>query len=88
MLVLIAQRRLLPGVVGIWAFILLVLFLAGVVETAIQLFGPADVNGNCNTYVLSNQPTPAGPTLEMLAWMQQRNICKWHQTSDSHGDKG
>jgi hypothetical protein len=46
MLVLIWQRRLLPGVVMLGSFILLVLFITGVIETAIQLFGPA---GNINT---------------------------------------
>ena len=56
MLVLIWQRRLLPGVVMLGSFILLVLFITGVIETAIQLFGPAgNINGNCQTYVYGNK---------------------------------
>ena len=37
MLALIFQRRLLPGVVMLGSFILLVLYITGAVETAIQL---------------------------------------------------
>lgn len=75
MLVLIAQRRLLPGVVILGSFILLVLYITGLIETAIQLFGPeGDINGNCQTYVSSQEST--GLSINTLAWLQQQSICQ------------
>lgn len=69
-LVLIAQRRLLPGLVIFGASILLVLFITGLIETAIQVFGPsANVNGNCQTYI-TNEPSK-GLSVETLAWLEQ-----------------
>jgi hypothetical protein len=73
-LVLIAQRRLLPGVVLLFSFILLVLFLAGAIGTGIQLFGGRNVNNQCNAFV--NNQKQAGPTGNTLAWLQQQNICE------------
>jgi len=73
-LVLIYQRRLLPSIVMIGSFILLVLYITGIVETAIQLFGPAgNINGNCQTYIY-NQPSH-GLSLDTLAWLEQDSIC-------------
>ena len=72
-LVLIAQRRLLPGVMIIGSFILFVLFLTGLIATAIQLFGDGSVNDSCNRYVYDNESE--GPTLTTLAWLQQKSIC-------------
>ncbi|KAK4988654.1 hypothetical protein LTR66_007260 [Elasticomyces elasticus] len=75
MLVLISQRRLLPSVVLLWSFILLVLFITGLIETAIQLFGPqGNVNGNCQNYI-TNQPV-TGVSVSTLAWLQQNSICQ------------
>ena len=75
MLALIFQRRLLPGVVMLGSFILLVLYITGAVETAIQLFGPqGNLNSNCNAYVLiPNHPHDL--SVNTLAWLQQRSIC-------------
>jgi hypothetical protein len=73
MLVLIAQRRLLPGVMLLFSFILLVLFVTGIIGTAMQLFGGPNVNNQCNTYVGSMKQT--GPSVNTLAWLQQQNIC-------------
>jgi len=73
-IVLIAQRRLLPGFMILWSFILLVLYLTGLIETAIQLFGPGNVSNNCQTYVSDNAAT--GVSLNTLAWLQQNNICE------------
>ncbi len=57
------------------SFILLVLYLAGTIETSIQLFGSeGNVNGNCDRYVDNQKST--GPTLNTLAWLQQNNICE------------
>ena len=74
-LVLIAQRMLLPGIVILGSFILFVLFLTGLVETAIQMFGSSQtVNNLCNTYV-NGQPLN-GVSVPTLAWLEQKNICK------------
>ncbi|KAK8221959.1 hypothetical protein M8818_000126 [Zalaria obscura] len=74
MLILISQKRLEPGVVRLGSFILIVLFITGLIETAIQLFGPAgDVNGNCQRYV-TNQPS-TGVSIDTLAWLEQNGIC-------------
>ena len=74
-LVLIAQRTLLPGVVIIGSFILFVLWLTGLVQTSILLFGPSQsVNNLCNVYV--NGQTYTGVSVGTLAWLEQKNICK------------
>ncbi|KAH9817013.1 hypothetical protein Tdes44962_MAKER05591 [Teratosphaeria destructans] len=74
MLILIYQRRLLPGVVMLGSFILLVLYVTGLIETAIQLFGPdGDISGNCARYVTDHPQT--GLTLNTLAWLEQNSIC-------------
>lgn len=73
-IIYIAQRKLLPGVMMLFSFILLVLFLAGVIGTAIQLFAGPNINNQCNTYVFNTDPR--GPTMETLAFLQQRNICE------------
>jgi hypothetical protein len=75
-IILIVQRRLLPGIMMLASFILLVLFITGIIATAIQLFGPnANVNNQCQMYVDNNKSY--GPTLQTLAWLQQNNICKY-----------
>ena len=68
-----AQGRLQPGVMIIGSFILFVLFLTGVIATAIQLFGDGSVNDSCNRFVYDNESD--GPTITTLAWLQQKNIC-------------
>lgn len=80
MLVLIWQRRLLPGVVMLGSFILLVLYITGIIATAIQLFGPqGNINGNCQTYVFNNPQNRLD--LNTLAWLQQRSICQQWQAA-------
>ncbi|KAM3421897.1 hypothetical protein BST61_g2274 [Cercospora zeina] len=75
MLILIVQRRLLPGVLIIGAFILLVLYITGLIETAIQLFGPSgDINSKCGTYVTGRNPNDL--SVNTLAWLQQNSICQ------------
>lgn len=74
-MVLIAQRMLLPGIVIVGCFIFVVLNLTALIETSIQLFGPnGGVNGNCNLYVLSMPFT--GVSIDTLAYLEQKNICK------------
>ena len=77
MLGLIYQRRLLPGVVMLGSFVLLVLYITGVIETAIQLFGPVgDINSRCNTYVFSQRGDFKGTSIATLAWLQQNATCR------------
>jgi len=77
-LIMISQKRLLPGMMMLGAFILLALYLTGLIETAILLFGsPTNVSGNCQRWVNNNQSH--GATIETLAWLQQNNICScWY----------
>lgn len=73
-IVFIAQRRLLPGTMMLLSFILLVLFIAGIIGTALQLFSGPNINNQCNTYVFNDGSS--GPNVNTLAFLQQRNICK------------
>lgn len=73
-IVYIAQRKLLPNLMMMLSFILLVLFLAGIIGTAIQLFAGPNINNQCNTYVFNDDSS--GPNTNTLAYLQQRNICK------------
>ncbi|CRG85965.1 hypothetical protein PISL3812_02968 [Talaromyces islandicus] len=73
-LILAAQRFLLPGIIIIGSFILFALWLTGLIETALQLYGgQANVNSNCQNYVTNMQWT--GNTVEALAWLTQNTIC-------------
>jgi hypothetical protein len=73
-LILVAQRPLLPGLMILSSFILLVLYITGLVETAVQLFGPGKVSDNCTRYVMNNKIS--GVSVNTLAWLEQYNICK------------
>jgi len=76
-LVLIAQRRLLPGIMMLLSFILLVLFITGIIGSAIQLFSGPNINSQCNTYVFNNNVK--GANVNTLALLQQKNICQCWQ---------
>ncbi|CAM1508869.1 Fc.00g026080.m01.CDS01 [Cosmosporella sp. VM-42] len=72
---LIAERRLLPAIVMIGAFMLFVLWVVGLIVIAIELFGPnGSVQSVCNNEVFNR--SPKGQSEETLAWLQQRNICQ------------
>jgi hypothetical protein len=73
-IVFISQRKLLPGTMMMLSFILLVLFIAGVIGTAIQLFAGPNINNLCNEYVFNSDV--AGANRDTLAFLQQRNICE------------
>jgi hypothetical protein len=73
-IVYIAQRKLLPNVMMLLSFILFVLFIAGIIGTAIQLFTGPNINNQCNTFVFNDDVS--GPSANTLAFLQQRNICK------------
>jgi hypothetical protein len=78
-IVYIAQRKLLPGTMMLLSFILLVLFIAGIIGTAIQLFAGPNINNQCNTYVFNDDAR--GPNMDTLAFLQQRNICEYYPNS-------
>ncbi|KAF2096469.1 hypothetical protein NA57DRAFT_78073 [Rhizodiscina lignyota] len=76
-IILIIQRRLLPGFMLLFSFMFLVLYLAGLIETSIQLFGAGNVSDNCNTFVQHRQQH--GVSLSTLAWLEQDSICSsWY----------
>ncbi|KAF1956697.1 hypothetical protein CC80DRAFT_63564 [Byssothecium circinans] len=79
MLILISQRRLLPGVMMLFSFILLVLFVTGIVGTALQFISGPNVNNLCNRYVGSNRLV--GANASTLAWLQQNSICQQWQAA-------
>ncbi|KAL8691460.1 MAG: hypothetical protein Q9218_003324 [Villophora microphyllina] len=69
---LISQQQLLPGVVVLGSFILFVLWLTGLIETSIQLYGPSGaVNSYCgskpNTQVIDGQQT--------ATWLANQGLC-------------
>ena len=76
-LLLASRRQLIPGVIILGSFILFVLFLTGLIETSIQLYGSGNVNGNCQQFVTNEEFK--GISVETLAWLEQNNICEWNQ---------
>jgi len=73
-LILAGRRMLIPGGIFLGAFILFVLWLTALIETAIQLYGAgSDINGNCSQYVTGEQFK--GVSIETLAYLTQLNIC-------------
>ncbi|OJJ51575.1 hypothetical protein ASPZODRAFT_56400 [Penicilliopsis zonata CBS 506.65] len=79
-LILAAQRFLLPGIIIIGSFILFVLWLTGLIETALQLYGvKSNVNSNCQIYVADQQSV--GDSIDTLAWLTQSTICNCWKTA-------
>lgn len=73
-LTLAAQRFLLPGIILVGSFVLFVLWLTGLIETSLQLYGvAANIDDNCQIYVADNQSH--GNNLGTLAWLVQFTIC-------------
>jgi hypothetical protein len=61
------------------SFILFVLWIVGLIVISVQLWGPSgSVSSNCNLFVTSNAVT--GPSMETLAWLEQRGICEYFRT--------
>lgn len=75
-ILILAQRHfLLPGIIIIGSFILFVLWLTGLIETALQLYGVVgNVNDNCQIYVVENKAW--GNNINTLAWLTQSTICE------------
>lgn len=68
---LASQRYLIPGAIILGSFILFVLWLTGLIETSIQLYGSgSNINGNCQ-----NLQKFTGVSIDTLAWLTQNNIC-------------
>ena len=75
-LALIQSRQLLPGIVLLISFILFVLYLTGLIETSIQLYGPKNsVNSYCNAYTKSSGMTAPGQGEATLAYLETLGIC-------------
>ncbi|KAH9905576.1 hypothetical protein F4778DRAFT_778969 [Xylariomycetidae sp. FL2044] len=72
---LIAQRRLLPSIVIIGAFMFFVLWMVGLIVVSLELWGPSgSVSTNCNLLVWSDGPV--GNNQATLAWLEQKAICQ------------
>ncbi|KAI1821161.1 arginase-like protein [Xylaria intraflava] len=81
---LIAQRRLLPSIVIIGAFVHFVLWLVGLIVISIELWGPAGgVSANCNLLVWG--AVRVGDNTDTLAWLEQRSICQQWQAVFAFG---
>lgn len=73
---LIARQLLLPGILILGSFILFVLFLTGLIETSLQLYGvEGNINSNCQNYVEDNKSR--GNNINTLAWLTQITICEF-----------
>lgn len=72
---LIARHILLPGILILGSFILFVLWLTGLIETSLQLYGVVGgVNDSCQNYVVDNPSR--GNNMNTLAYLTQATICK------------
>ncbi|KAI1608678.1 hypothetical protein EDD37DRAFT_190384 [Exophiala viscosa] len=78
-MILAGRRMLIPNGILLGSFILFVLWVTVLIETAIQLYGNGNVNSNCNTYVNNQEYT--GVSIETLAWLTQSNICSCWKAS-------
>ncbi|KAL8832970.1 MAG: hypothetical protein Q9170_004606 [Blastenia crenularia] len=72
MLGLISQRQLLPGVVVLGSFILFVLWLTGLIETSIQLYGPS---GAVNSYCGSRPNIRVIDSQQTAVWLANNGLC-------------
>ncbi|KAI1843427.1 hypothetical protein JX265_013309 [Neoarthrinium moseri] len=78
---LISQRRLLPSIVILGAFMFFVLWMVGLIVVSIELWGPTgSVNSNCNMLVFSKDPNSLDTT-GRLSWLEQKSICQSWQAA-------
>ncbi|KAJ5493133.1 hypothetical protein N7539_001879 [Penicillium diatomitis] len=78
--VLVARGPLLPGILLVGSFILFVLWLTGLIETSLQLYGVSgNVNDNCQIWVVENESR--GNNINTLAWLTQSTICNCWKTA-------
>lgn len=72
---LISQRRLLPSIVILGAFMFFVLWLVGLIVVSIEMWSASgSVSSNCDRLVFNT--SPSGNNLQTLAWLQQKSICE------------
>ncbi|KAJ5683818.1 uncharacterized protein N7477_000163 [Penicillium maclennaniae] len=77
---LIARHFLLPGILILGSFILFVLWVTGLIETSLQLYGvTGNVNDNCQIYVVENQSR--GNNVDTMAWIMQSTLCNCWKTA-------
>jgi len=77
LVVLSLNEALTPGVLMLFCFVLWVLYMTGLVETGVQLFGAGNVSDNCRNFVDNEQIR--GPSVNTLAWLMQNSICSsWY----------
>ncbi|KAL8999630.1 MAG: hypothetical protein Q9169_001590 [Polycauliona sp. 2 TL-2023] len=69
---LISQRQLLPGIVVLGSFILFVLYLTGLIETSIQLYGPS---GAVNSFCGSRPNTEVIDSMQTAVYLANLSIC-------------
>lgn len=72
MLGLISQQQLLPGVVVLGSFILFVLWLTGLIQTSITLYGPS---GAMNSYCGSRPNTQVINSQQTAVWLANSSLC-------------
>ena len=65
---------LTPGICMLFCVVLFTLYLTGLIETGVQLFGNGNVAQNCQTYV--NNVDIGGVGVNTLAWLEENNICQ------------
>lgn len=83
---LIFQRRLLPSIVMVGAFIIFVMWLVGLVVISIQLWGPRNsISSRCNIYVFGRDPKPKGESDVTRSWLQQKSVCQSWQAVFAFG---
>jgi len=72
---------LLPIIVMICSFIMLILWLAGLIKASIELWGPSgSINDNCVRYVYNDSYWTAR-NLDILVRIQQEGVCNLWKTS-------
>ncbi|KAL3493728.1 hypothetical protein BJX62DRAFT_235089 [Aspergillus germanicus] len=79
-IILAMQGFLLPGIILVGTFILFVLWLTGLIETSLQMYGVvANINDNCQIWVYDNRV--GGDNLNTMAWITQNNLCNCWRTA-------
>lgn len=70
------QHTLIPEMIILGSFILFVLWLTGLIGTAVQLYGSqANINSNCQNWVSDYEFK--GASINTLAWLTNLNICRF-----------
>lgn len=69
-----ASAGLVPQPVWVLTFVFFALYLTGLIETSIQLFGAGAVSSNCSKYVKGQETF--GASIATLAYLEQNSICE------------